>query len=46
MASDGELRPARGEGGEGYAHEGGERHFAMHDRACGDGDGHGEGYGP
>ena len=42
----GELRPAADERDEGYAEERGYGYVAVDDRACGDGDGHGECYGP
>ena len=45
-APDGELCPAAGEGDKRYPHERSERYIAVHDGACGDGNGHGERHGP
>ena len=46
MAPDGELCPAADEGYQGYPNEHGKGDAAMHNRTCGDGDGHCQGNGP
>ena len=46
VAAYGELYPAAGEGDEGDAYEHGDAYIAVHDGACGDGNGYGECHGP